>query len=197
MAEGIGEIDKKSWLHTLVGPDSREADGDAYAASSLNWSSRARDRLNLKARLQKWDRELKLNYEGGSGSGLLGPNNNSLSYHQEDDVLSEPESVLSCDSVSGEVKSCWDSGVKFPRWLFPTDRAVPMTQPWTSVEWDVEHWTSKLQAEKDWGRNNNLNLETRGNLKGSSGSSYEKGNFNKSKNNIDKPSSFYNADSTF
>ncbi|CAJ1384345.1 unnamed protein product [Effrenium voratum] len=65
---------------------------------------------------------------------------------QEQEVLSEPESQDSVDSISGEVTRSWDPTAKDVRYTYARDRAVGFSEFWRPLKWSEEEWERRLLA---------------------------------------------------
>ncbi|CAE7597840.1 PFP-BETA2 [Symbiodinium natans] len=65
---------------------------------------------------------------------------------QAPEVLSEPESQDSVDSISGEVARSWDPTAKDVRYTYARDRAVGFSEFWRPLKWSREEWERRLTA---------------------------------------------------
>lgn len=132
-----------SWVGKLGGHNMRDK-ANAYAGGDP-----------LRKRLQAWDRNLQLSFNGRDHIQTEEGTTTDPVYH-EDDLLSDPESVLSVGSISGRIKSNWDGGVSHDRWLYSNDRAVPFSSS-SSIMGDtsgfqqLEMMGQALKREREWG----------------------------------------------
>lgn len=65
---------------------------------------------------------------------------------QDPEVLSEPESQDSVDSISGEIARSWDPSAKDVRYSYARDRAVGFSEFWRPLKWSEAEWERRLQA---------------------------------------------------
>eukprot|EP00930_Biecheleria_cincta_P006084 TRINITY_DN107065_c0_g1_i1.p1 TRINITY_DN107065_c0_g1~~TRINITY_DN107065_c0_g1_i1.p1 ORF type:complete len:386 (+),score=54.36 TRINITY_DN107065_c0_g1_i1:108-1160(+) len=64
----------------------------------------------------------------------------------EQDLLSEPESQASVDSISGEIGRSWDPGSRDARYIYVRDRAVAFSDSWQPLKWSATEWERRLIA---------------------------------------------------
>lgn len=58
--------------------------------------------------------------------------------------ISDCESVASVETISGRVKTMWDSGITHPRYLYARDRAVGFSADWRAEPWRDAEWDERL-----------------------------------------------------
>lgn len=70
----------------------------------------------------------------------------ALCVADEEELLSEPESQGSAESISGDIARSWDPSTRDSRYHYARDIAVPFSTPWHPLNWNDDKWLHHLEV---------------------------------------------------
>jgi len=65
---------------------------------------------------------------------------------QREEVLSDVDSDVSNESLSGEISRRWETSRRDKRYLYSRDKAIDFSESWRATAWTEEQWEAQLRA---------------------------------------------------